>query len=761
MRLKQLFFLFLFSISIFPQITISNITSSHLIGDPYNNGLYGGHGVMFADADGDGDPDMYITMNNSSPMADLFFENVNGKFYEKGVERGIDNFDQFGSHGWVWADLDNDGDFDGWNGSYNENIPYRNLNSQPGFFENYFSSSGIANVDHGTRGVAAFDFDKDGDLDLFANNYYAYGLMEENEFYKNNGNGTFTRIDNGLTFAKGDQGVCDGDFDNDGDIDLILSVFSDPGNPTRCVEIWENINGYFYRVLNTGLDLCGTVDGVTFWDMNNDGWLDVVSGYKIYLNNGNKTFTEVPNVPNGTRFMRGVADLNNDGFWDLVSPGLNQVFINNGDLTFSPVNFSAGTIADPRTVSFADIDGDGDVDFALGQKEYFNQLYRNNYSGNNKYLFVNLKTAQGQIGAFGAKVYIYSETGDTLLSYRQAKSNQGYLSQDDPKLHFGCGQRNVVRVRVEFLSGKVVQILTNTNQTINVFEANLFIQPPTNLTASIIQAESNKINLIWNDNSSNENGYVVERKLGNSSSTSPFIVIATLPANSSSFLDSTFAPLTTYTYRVYASGSQSFSDYSNKTTIFTPIPVELTSFSAKVLNRKVLLSWETATEVNNSGFEIQRKTFGSWEKIGFVNGAGNSNSPKNYSFIDENLFGGSKFEYRLKQIDGDGSYKYSHTVEVDIHPTEYQLYQNFPNPFNPSTTIEYALPFNSKVNLVIYNSIGEVVDELVNTNQVAGYHSIKFNADQLSSGIYFYALIAVSEDNQQFFNRIKKMILMR
>lgn len=761
MRLKQLFFLLFFSISVHPQITISNITSAHLIGDPYNNGLYGGHGVMFADADGDGDPDMYITMNNFSPMADLFFENVNGKFYEKAVERGIDNFDQWGSHGWVWADLDNDGDFDGWNGSYDENIPYRNLNNQPGFFENYFSTSGIANIDLGTRGVAAFDFDKDGDLDLFANNYYAYGLMEENEFYKNNGNGTFTRIDSGLTNAKGDQGVCDGDFDNDGDIDLVLSVFTDPGNQSRCVEIWENINGYFYRVLNTGLDLCGTVDGVTFWDMNNDGWLDIVSGYKIYLNNGDKTFTEVPNVPNGTRFMRGIADLNNDGYWDLVSPGLSQVFINNRNLTFTPVNFSAGTVADPRTVSFADIDGDGDVDFALGQKEYFNQLYRNNYSGNNKYLFFNLKTAQGQKGAFGAKVFIYSETGDTLLSYRQANSNQGYLSQDDPKLHFGCGQRNVVKVRVEFLSGNVVQMITNTNQTINVFEANLFIHPPTNLTASVIQAESNKINLSWNDNASNENGYVIERKLGNGSSTSPFVVIGNLPSNSTNFQDSTFIPLTIYTYRIYAFGSQSFSDYSNKVTIFTPSPVELTSFSAKLLNRKVILSWETATEVNNFGFEIQRKTTGAWEKIGFVNGSGNSNSPKNYSFIDENLFGGTNFEYRLKQIDADGAYQYSHTVEVNIHPTEYQLSQNFPNPFNPSTTIEYALPFNSKVNLVIYNSIGEVVDELANTNQIAGYHSIKFNADRLSSGIYFYALNAVSEDNQQFFNSIKKMILLR
>ncbi len=466
MFIKIFFTCCLIAYSIQAQVVITDVTSTNLIGDAYNNGLYGGHGVMFADADGDGDSDMYITMNNFSPMADQFFENQGpGVFVEKAVQRGIDNFDPLGSHGWVWADLDNDGDFDGWNGSYDENIPYKNRNNQPGYFDNHFNASGIHNVDHGTRGITAFDFDKDGDLDLFANNWYAGGYLEENEFYRNNGDFTFTRINNGLTNAAGDQGVCDADFDNDGDIDLILSVFDDPN---RCVEIWENINGQFSKVQNTGLNLCGTVDGVTFWDMNNDGWLDVVSGEKIFINNGNKTFTELPNVPAGTRFMRGIADLNNDGYWDLISPGINKVHINNGNLTFTSVNYSTGTIADPRTVSFADIDGDGDVDFALGQKEYFNRLYRNDYSGNNKYLFVKLKTANNQIGAFGAKVYIYSETGDTLLSYRQARGNQGYLSQDDPTLHFGCGQRSKVKVKVVFLDNSTYEFVTNTNKTLNI-----------------------------------------------------------------------------------------------------------------------------------------------------------------------------------------------------------------------------------------------------------------------------------------------------
>ncbi|MCB9207933.1 MAG: hypothetical protein H6609_01045 [Ignavibacteriales bacterium] len=159
-----------------------------MLGDANNSGKYGGHGIMFGDADGDNDPDLYITMNNSSPMADQYFENNgSGVFTEKAAERGIDNYDLKGSHGWVWADLDNDGDYDGWNGSYSKNIPYRNKNDQPGFFDNMFTTSGIDDIELGTRGVAAFDFDNDGDLDLFGNNWYARSTFEDNEFYRNDG----------------------------------------------------------------------------------------------------------------------------------------------------------------------------------------------------------------------------------------------------------------------------------------------------------------------------------------------------------------------------------------------------------------------------------------------------------------------------------------------------------------------------------------------------------------------------------------------
>jgi len=194
--------------------------------------------------------------------------------------------------------------------------------------------------------------------------------------------------------------------------------------------------------------------------------------------------------------------------------------------------------------------------------------------------------------------------------------------------------------------------------------------------------------------------------------------------------------------------------YAYETTINTgissPLPVELKSFSALTeLNGSIKLNWQTATEVNNHGFEVQRsqKSVGSsqnlqWEKVGFVKGAGNSNSPKSYSFIDDNPLSVTA-EYRLKQIDNDGSYKYSKEVTVVLNsPLEFKLGQNYPNPFNPSTNISFTLPESGNVVLKVYNSIGQEVATLINNHLEAGFHSIDFNADNLASGVYVYRLEA-------------------
>jgi hypothetical protein len=203
----------------------------------------------------------------------------------------------------------------------------------------------------------------------------------------------------------------------------------------------------------------------------------------------------------------------------------------------------------------------------------------------------------------------------------------------------------------------------------------------------------------------------------------------------------------------------------------SPLPVELTSFTAISNGSKVELKWQTATEVNNYGFSVERSEASLnnpesgascyiWETIGFVQGHGNSNSPKEYFFTDDlnlaftpNL---NYLHYRLKQIDNDGQYKYSDVVEIsNIAPSKFQLFQNYPNPFNPSTTISYSIPQTSKVILKVFGVLGTEVTTLVNEEKEAGIYNVEFNSTGLSSGVYFYSLAAGG------FNSIRKFVLMK
>jgi len=201
------------------------------------------------------------------------------------------------------------------------------------------------------------------------------------------------------------------------------------------------------------------------------------------------------------------------------------------------------------------------------------------------------------------------------------------------------------------------------------------------------------------------------------------------------------------------------------------LPVELTSFSAECRVLSAELKWQTATEVNNYGFEIERckkqeARSETWEKIGFVQGHGNSNSPKNYSFVDLNPPSG-KVQYRLKQIDFNGMYEYSNIIEVNVEaPTQFSLHQNYPNPFNPVTTIKYSIPSDVETSypeksgqvmtsLRIYDILGKEVAVLVNERQSAGNYEIKFDGSDLASGVYLYKLQSGS------FVQTKKFVLMK
>lgn len=197
---------------------------------------------------------------------------------------------------------------------------------------------------------------------------------------------------------------------------------------------------------------------------------------------------------------------------------------------------------------------------------------------------------------------------------------------------------------------------------------------------------------------------------------------------------------------------------------YFPIPVELQSFSANVIGTDVLLNWITSTEKNNSGFEVQRKTQeeNEFKTLIFIEGNGTTTEQNSYSFIDKNSPSGF-VTYRLKQIDLDGSFEYSNSIEVEvISPKVFSLEQNYPNPFNPSTKIKYVIPnvetlqsASIQVTLKIYDVLGNEITTLVNEQQQPGIYEVEFNTKEmnLTSGVYFYQLRANN------FVETKKMIL--
>jgi hypothetical protein len=193
------------------------------------------------------------------------------------------------------------------------------------------------------------------------------------------------------------------------------------------------------------------------------------------------------------------------------------------------------------------------------------------------------------------------------------------------------------------------------------------------------------------------------------------------------------------------------------------LPVQLVSFTGNQVGNNVSLKWNTATELNNLGFNIERSADKlNWNTITFIPGSGNSNSIKQYSYLDKSLSGGGKYYYRLKQTDVNGEYKYSDIIElIYTHPNTFNLEQNYPNPFNPDTKIKYSLPFESSIKVTIYNSLGETVKTLLDKVESAGSHEIRFNASELSSGIYIYTLQANSSDGKQTFRSTKKMSLLK
>ncbi|MBL8017753.1 MAG: T9SS type A sorting domain-containing protein [Ignavibacteria bacterium] len=188
-----------------------------------------------------------------------------------------------------------------------------------------------------------------------------------------------------------------------------------------------------------------------------------------------------------------------------------------------------------------------------------------------------------------------------------------------------------------------------------------------------------------------------------------------------------------------------------------PLPVTLSLFTALSEKNNVILSWKTETEINNSGFDVERKLIdGLWEKIAFVQGSGTTNSAAEYSYTDKKLKPG-KYIYRLKQIDYNGNYEYFDLALPVIisKPKEFSLGQSYPNPSNPVSNIDFQLPEKTFVKIEVYDLLGKLVAELVKGELDAGIHTAEFNGSGLGSGTYIYRITAGN------FTEVKKLVLLK
>ncbi|HPG83479.1 MAG TPA: FG-GAP-like repeat-containing protein, partial [bacterium] len=503
-----------------------------------------GHGVAMADATGDGRPDIYITnavryaneIEDGDGLEDSFYANIAGRYFEESdSKRKIsDQHGWTGSHGVIFFDYDNDGDYDLVNATTDDRTRlYRNDGT--GFFADASDDARLplirnrmpdfdpdASYGNGTRALAAFDANNDGWMDLYATNWGpaekrwpAPGEPEgapiitpeqPNEFYLNQGNGTFRQVTNsGATPLNpawiGTQGCTVVDADEDGNMDIFVAhrnyVAIDPvskalvNGPTGRQVYNELFFGdgtgrFVENAGGAGLNTNSRNDcnGATFADYDNDGDYDAFivpkdkndGIVKAYRNNGHGKFTEITSTLNIGQYGFSLVflDADNDGDLDIIAPrtrDYTRFYRNDGGSFTSDDNTGLRLKSfDPRGSAVGDVDDDGDLDlyYADANKDGItvsptypdtigNHLFINTTSTSNRWLRISGRGPKGDMGGFGTKIWVYDrghmEDPTRLVGYRQVLNSYGYLCQDEPVQHFGLGSRDSVDVRVRMLDG--------------------------------------------------------------------------------------------------------------------------------------------------------------------------------------------------------------------------------------------------------------------------------------------------------------------
>jgi len=452
---------------------------------------YGGHGVGLVNMSASGLEDVYITNCGNGTAENIFALNRGDfQFYvlpeAGGAAMVFDNLDEW-SHGFAFADFDNDGHYElfvsaakgpyrlfRWMGDGSKFSPQYRF-SGGNKFEDITQASGIHGENHFTRGVVAADLTGDGSLDIFCLN----NRGAPNDLFLNDGHGHFTRTDTqalGLAdprprmdkSLKGlGQGVTAVDFDNDGEIEIYTCIRFLPNR------LWKRQTDGRWRDIapEAGVNCIDGGDGAVFADLWNRGLLDlIVSGsdlpetpyLRIYKNRGDGAFEDLTHQYHirSKSYHVTVADFNADGWldlyvtWDYEPNGL---YLNDGRGNFIPVRAGVETeLSDTRCSATADLDGDGRLDLVVAQKRDINATYRN-LSACPHWVKLSLIGSNGDPGAFGAKVTVFRagalDDPKALIAFREAHTTYGYVGQDTPDFTIGFGGERAGDIRVQFPDG--------------------------------------------------------------------------------------------------------------------------------------------------------------------------------------------------------------------------------------------------------------------------------------------------------------------
>ena len=737
---------------------------------PQSNDGGDSRSVNWIDYDNDGDLDLFVTNGPSVKANNFLYKNNGDGTFTKVNDASVVN-DPGSYDGSTWADYDNDGTIDVFSATWygQKNSLHRQYK---GTFEK-INRGAIANDLTFSETASWGDYNNDGYVDLYLANSSG---NKANNLYKNNGDGTFSKVTNGphVTETKTSRSVDWFDYDNDGDLDIFVANEGGENNT-----LYRNMGDGNFIAVTTGVIVTDGGDsfGSSVGDIDNDGDLDLfVANHSnqndfLYKNNGDGTFTKVISDPvvtsGGYSVGSAFGDVDNDGDIDLFVTNAfsgsaqtkNFLFLNTGSGSFTKIDTGIA-VNDPGWsygVAMGDYDRDGDLDiftancFGANQN---NSLYRN--EGNaNKWLTVKVNGTVSNKSGIGTKVKVKATIdGIPVWQYRQVAGQSGYCGQN-LESHFGLGNATSVDSLVIIFPSGQQSIQTNvpTSQVITITE-----KIPAGYLRGAFIADSLQGRIPLTVNFTNTS--VVD-------SAQPITAVQ-WDFNADGMIDAT-ANTAQYTYSIRDT-------YSVRLIVSNGI--ESDTITAN--NLIIVLRSKTAPSIQSFLPTVSDTMIPKNGKVNFeISILDTSDSPVTYTWTRNSTLQGSQthtFAYSsnalfpaprtdtFKVVVANEFYSVAKQwlvnvanvvarADMDATLPSNRLDQNYPNPFNPTTTIKFAVARNSEVAIKLFDSIGRVVRTVAQGTYTAGEHAVELNAENLPSGIYYCKIFTAS------FTDIKKIVL--